>query len=841
MPSTITAERRRMAITILFFLSGATGLVFEVVFTRLLHHIFGSTAYAASTVLAAFMGGLAIGSALLGRIADRVRRPLLVYGLVELVIGIYCITAPGIFDALTDLYVGLHREHDFSLGTVTALQFAMSFGIILVPTILMGFTLPLLSRHVTHSEGDAIGVGVSHLYSINTAGAAFGTLVSTFLLLEWLGTGGTIQWTAIANTLIFLTAAYLSLSVPPLEPGVAKPGDAPSGPGPGSDAADSPSRPAGLNLMLFGAFASGCISFMYEVTFVHTLALVAGTSVYAFGAMLFVFLLGLTFGARIARRRLDEGRVPPAGMFGIYQLFAGLIVVFSLPLWAYLPYVFTAAGVISPGFFMRSVTRIVACGIMMFPPAVLLGTAFPLLLGAAAKDKRWIGRSVGSLYFINTIGAIIGATVSGFAIIPLLGAQTTMAALAACSLALGAVFVVRFNPEEPKRRVVTVAVAAALIGLLLPAWAPKALNSTQWLYFGGPRAFNRVLFKHEDVHGGFTTVVERDFPDGTQRRTLLTNGKFQGDDTTEMNAQRGFAHLPMLHTPKLGSALIIGLGTGVTAGELALYPFERIDIAELAPGMVLAARDWFGHVNRNVLKDDKRVRMIVDDGRNHLMLTADRYDLITLEISSIWFAGAASLYAVDFYELLKERIAPGGVLQQWVQFHHIETLDLIRIIGSLRKVFPYVHLWETGGQGMLTASLEPTTFDLGRIAEYDAIVGEADMLANFRELLLHPAEVDAALAHYRKTSGHPEGYLLSTDEHPYLEYSTPRGYVLKDAIPTNVAYFTQFKTWELPRFTAPPTPSQLTAYHAALRRRDLEREEEAALRLAEKHGKTKSP
>ncbi len=592
--------------------------------------------------------------------------------------------------------------------------------------------------------------------------------------------------------------------------------------------------------MLLGAFASGCISFMYEVTFVHTLALVAGTSVYAFGAMLFVFLLGLTYGARIAKRRLDEGRIPPAGMFGIYQLFAGLIVVFSLPLWAYLPYVFTAAGVISPGFFMRSLVRIVACGLMMFPPAVLLGTAFPLLLGAAAKDKRWIGRSVGSLYFINTIGAILGATVAGFAIIPWLGAQTTIAALAACSLALGAVFVVRFNPEEPKNRVVTVAVAAALIGLLLPAWAPQALNSTQWLYFSGPRAFDRVVFKHEDVHGGFTTVIERDFPDGTQKRTLLTNGKFQGDDTTQMGAQRGFAHLPMLHSPNLGSALIIGLGTGVTAGELALYPFKRIDIAELAPGIVEAARDWFDHVNRKVLTDDPRVNVIVDDGRNHLLLAKDKYDLITLEITSIWFAGAASLYAVDFYELLKDRLSPDGVLQQWVQFHHIERLDLIRIIGSLRKVFPYVHLWESGGQGMLTASLTDRPFDMQRISRYDAMVEDADMLANFRELLLHPKEVDAALADFRQTSGRPDSFLLSTDEHPYLEYSTPRGYVLVHSEVDNVEYFRRFRKWNVPVFKAPLSGAQRTAYDAALKRRDDERERESQLRLAEKHGRKKS-
>jgi hypothetical protein len=184
---------------------------------------------------------------------------------------------------------------------------------------------------------------------------------------------------------------------------------------------------------------------------------------------------------------------------------------------------------------------------------------------------------------------------------------------------------------------------------------------------------------------------------------------------------------------------------------------------------------------------------------------------------------------------------PDGVLQQWVQFHHIEKLDLIRIIGSLREVFPYVHLWESGGQGMLTASLTERPFDFERIAKYDAMVEGADMMANFRELLLQPAEVDAALADYRSTSDHPADYLLSTDEHPYLEYSTPRGYVLVNSEIENVKYFGRFRDWEIPTFKVPPTAAQRSAYEAALKRRDEERTREKKLRLAEKHGKKKKP
>lgn len=796
-------KTRSLAIAaVLFFLSGATSLVFEVVFSRQLKLVFGSTAYATSTVLAAFMGGLALGSMLLGRFADRVRRPLLLYGVIELLVGLYCVASPVVFDALPGFYLDLHERWDLSLGTVTALRFALSFGIILVPTCLMGATLPLLSRHMTRGM-TALGEHVSRLYAINTFGAACGTLLATFVLLEHLGLTGTLRWTAGVNALIFVASVILSREMPP-EPIAAA-------------AASAAPRLRLPLLVMAGAFLSGCFSFMYEVVFTHLLALLTGTSIYAFGLMLFVFLCGLALGARIAQRALARGR--DAGRtFGMFQMAIGVVVVAMLPLWQYVPWLFTAVGELDPGFVLQTLTRIVAVALVMLPPATLLGTAFPLVLSLATRDRATLGRAVGVMYFVNTIGAILGSTVAGFLVIPWLGAQDTLVLLACGSLALGLVFLVRFAPALDRRRPVVIVGATLAVGLLIPDWNARTLFSSQWLYFGHPRTVESVLFQHEDVLGGFTAVIEAVPKNGPKKLMMITNGKFQGDDGPQMTAQRAFAHIPMMLTPPTGKALVIGLGTGVTVTELARYPFERIDVAELAPGIVAAAREHFAHVNGGVLDNDPRVRLVINDGRNHLLLTDEKYDLVTIEVTSLFFAGAANLYSVDFYELVRDRLTDDGVLQQWIQFHHISLLDMVRIIESLRRVFPNVQLWWSGEQGLLTASMNRDAFDYDRLVAQAEAVG-AGGLPLFSELLLFGESLDAALAAARRRIGEADESYISTDDLPLLEYSAPRGYALGDIMDENVAFWSRFRTWDLPPFKRPLTPDERARVRAATSRK----------------------
>lgn len=794
-----TRRRELVVPAVLFFLSGATGLVFEVVFGRLLKHVFGSTAYATSTVLAAFMGGLALGAVVFGRVADRVRRPLLVYGFIELVVGAYVLVAPKLLDVLTGFYVDLHQRWDLDLSTVTLVRFVACFAVIFVPTCLMGATLPLLARHITRGRA-GLGEHVSRLYAVNTFGAAFGTLLATFVLLEQLGAHGTLVAVALVDVGIFAVTLFVARDVAP----------EPSSAGPRAPRVPLPA------LLLVGAFLSGCLSFMYEVVFTHLLALLAGPSVYAFGSMLFVFLCGLAWGARIAARLLARG-ADAMQSFGLFQLAVAAVVVALLPVWPYVPWLYTAVGKLDPGFALRVGTQLVAVALVLLPPAVLLGVGFPLLLSVVARDRATLGDSVGRLLFANTLGAIAGATAAGFVLIPAIGAQDALRVLAGASLLLGLTFALPRLVASVRPRYAAGSFAIVAAAAFLPDWSARSLFSSQWLYFGGARTVERVLFQHEDTLGGFTTVIETREKDGRPKRTLLTNGKFEGNDAQEMDAQRAFAHVPMLLTPETGKALVVGLGTGVTVNEIARHPFDRIDVAELAPGIVRAAREHFAHVNGGVLDRDPRVRLLMNDGRNHLLLTEERYDLVTIEITSIYFAGAASLYSTDFFELVRDRLAPGGVLQQWVQFHHISRLDIARVIASMREVFPHVQLWVSGGQGLLTASMHRATFDYDRIV---AAEGEAgDLLPLFGDLLLHGPALEDALEAVDAQPGVDEGDLLNTDDMPVLEYSSPRGYALRDAQPQNVAFFAGFRRPGLPPFTRALTAEEQARLAAAMEKR----------------------
>jgi spermidine synthase len=339
------------------------------------------------------------------------------------------------------------------------------------------------------------------------------------------------------------------------------------------------------------------------------------------------------------------------------------------------------------------------------------------------------------------------------------------------------------------------------------------------VYFddGAPPA--QVVFMHEDNQGGFTTV-SRD----AAGFTLRTNGKFQGNDHDEVDAQYGCALIPLLFVRDFGRALDIGYGTGATAGALSRFPFARLEVAELSPGIVAADR-YFRGVNFDV-RADPRLELHFDDGRNHLLLSRQRYDLISVEVSSIWFAGAANLYNREFYQLARDRLAPGGVLQQWVQLHHIDRLDLWIMWNTLARVFPHVSLWIRGGQGLLIASLEPQVIEHTHVAAMNALPAAAPLRArlavpDFFSLLgdqaLDPQAMREVLASWIDPRLAP--LMISRDAYPYLEYATPQGNALRYAHEANLKWIEAFDRRRLPEVRGVPDATaarrlQLLAAHA---------------------------
>lgn len=774
-------------IAALFFVSGMTGLLYEVAFSKMLGYVFGATAYAVSAVLAAFMAGLAAGAHFGGRRAARIARPLTGYGVLEIGVGVVCAITPVTFGLLTDAYVAAARAAPGSLAVLTIVRAGLAGLVVFLPTIAMGATLPILSRQIAGAEGGERRLPV--LYALNTAGGAVGSLVSAYFLLPLLGIRGTIFAAALANVVIGLTAVVLGRNEAPVPPvhasatvdETAKPAPAPAA-----------SEPFDLSGSLFLAFASGLLVFAAEVVETHLLALLIGNSAYAFGIMLAVFLVCLSIGAARAPS-LAAKYGPSALVLGLAA--ASLAFAVTLPLWDRLPIVFAFFGKHVGSWSGREIVRAVTAFVVIAPSTLAMGTTFPLLLTRVAR-RRDVASLVGRLTVANTIGTIFGSILTGYVVLPALGSERSLVAVSIAFAALSAFAARRSGILSAPRARLAAALAAlgVLLALFLPRWDMGRMTSGANVYFTMGPPPERIEMVREDVHGGVTTVARRG-----DVLTMYTNGKFQGDNGLEMAAQRRFAHFPSLFVTRDERALVIGLGTGTTLGTIAAYPFERIDVAEISPAIVEASRAYYAEQAFHAL-DDPRVRLLLNDGRNVLLVATEPYDLVTIELTSVWFAGAASLYSREFYELVRSRLTEGGVLQQWVQLHHIRRRELATIVRTLRAVFPHVALFEGGAQGILVASRHPLVASRARLAGFEeserlrATLAGKPLIDTLDELVTSGEDLDR----FVKESESDGGPILSTDDNLYLEYATPKGNVLvyETSLQDTLALLNRYRTKE---------------------------------------------
>lgn len=771
-------SRRFPLVASLFLVSGMTGLLYEVAFSKVLSTIFGATAYAVSTVLAAFMGGLALGAYVGGKLGRRALHPLSTYGALEIAIGIVCAATPTAFGFLTEAYVSIARSAPESLALLTVGRAGLTALIIIIPTMAMGATLPLLSRTVAGSRGR-----LSLLYGINTGGGALGALSGAYLVLPALGVHGTMYAAAIADVVLGAVAIALAR-------GAAVPAPKASEPEPKHPRATEPAPTATRGYLVL-AFASGFLVFAAEVVETHLLALLIGNSAQAFGLMLAVFLVCLALGA--ARAAGYERRHGPRALSRSLGITAITIAV-TVPLWDQLPYLFAFAGKHVSSFEGRELVRALAALAILVVPTVWMGTTFPLLLHRFAAHAD-VARQVGRLTTANTLGTILGAILTGYALLPWLGSERALlvVALAFGGASIATAYWDRAERPELRRAAVTMA-ATVVLAVALPGWNLARLTNGANVYFAyGPEP-ERIDFVREDIHGGVTTVAHR-----AGVTTMYTNGKFQGDDGPEMEAQRRFAHYPSLFLRNDDRALVIGLGTGTTLGTVASYPFEHIDVAEISPAIVEAARTFFTGPNRGSL-DDPRVHMIENDGRNVILVATEPYDLITIELTSVWFAGAANLYSEEFYALVRDRLTDGGVLQQWVQLHHIHPRELAVIIRTLRTAFEHVALFEGGAQGILVASSQPLVASKARLEQHDrldairATTGGRRLDELLSEMIASGPELDRLVS---EQPGAAE-QIVSTDDNLYLEYETPKGNVLEyhSSLQSSRALLERYRTAE---------------------------------------------
>ncbi len=775
----------------LFFVSGGTALIYQTLWNRDLHLVFGTSTFAIATVLAAFMAGLALGGAVMARFADDLPRPLLAYGALEIGIGLYALAFPWLVSLASTVYLAIAWQLAPPPLLFGLLQFAIVGVTLLLPTAAMGATLPLLARFATRKLG-AAGDRIGTLYAVNTAGAVFGTWLAGFILLPSLGLWTTTVLAAIAN--LALGGAAIGLSIWARSGDEAAEEQAP-------EVEDDLSEPFVPHLVpvAIALGVAGFSSLVYEVAWTRVLALMIGASVYAFSVMLLAFLVGIAIGGKLGGPIADRA-LKRRGQAGVLQLLAGielgvaglsygLMYIFpELPFWYV--WVFDALGAgDSPT--MMWVTSLVVSGLVMTPPAVLMGIAFPVAVRAVVGDREALGGPVGNVYAANTVGGMVGAFLAGFVLLPFVGVQSTIFIAAVGNLVAGAValFAARDRSEmaattfQPWMSAPVAIVAASLAFVLLPPpWDPMLMTSGMYHYVTefddhsreGILEYSVGLYDLVYYEEGLSSVVTVAKNHESGNMWLANNGKVDASTTTDMPTQVLCSLLPMQFAESHEDVLVIGLASGITAGAVTqLDDLGHMDIVELEPAIEQAARE-FGAFNNDVL-DDPRVTLLANDGRNHLLVTPEEsYDVIVSEPSNPWITGVSNLFTREFWEMGKKRLKPGGVWSQWVQMYGMDDRDLKSLLRTFAEVYPHVLLYATIDDAdlVLIGSDSPLVPDP---ALAEGLFAHPNVKRQLRVVdVTDPYELVAMFQMDRDTILEAtEGSPLNTDDNMRIEYNAP--------------------------------------------------------------------
>jgi spermidine synthase len=761
-PTVSIASRREIwllpTLSVLFFCSGACALTYQVLWLRMLGLVFGVTTYAASTVWASFMTGLAVGSLIAGRLADRVRRPLAWFGATELLIGGTALATPMVLGWLQRGYVQLYPSLPDSLPSLTFARFAIAFAVLIIPTVLMGATFPLVvksSAFRTMGLGERLGV----LYGTNTAGAIVGTLASGLYLIPKLGIHGTFLVAASANLIVGIGALAAAL-VAPLR-NASHMDDSSMTTNAVDTLGDRILDGRRLRLILIVFAVSGFTALALEVVWFRVLTLFLRPTVYGFAVMLASVLAGIAIGSYLVTPYLDR-RARWVSVLAALEFAIAMATLSSFALLVRMNDSTVAlrpllSRVMDEWLVFPTVGSLQA----IFPTALLMGAAFPIGLrlwsGVGREHTGAIAQRIGVFYSVNVAGSILGALAGGFFLLPWLGSRRSIIALATVTFASGLLLLAVSEWRRTTRVIVGV---AATVVFAFGMWrSPQPLE--EFVAQRYPR--QQVVWQEEGVEA---TVVVHARGD---ELTLSVNGNHQASTGRAMTyGHRLIGHLPMILHPNAGSALVIGLGGGATAGAVSIHDGVDVDVVELAGAVIRGAR-FFEKINYGLLTRPN-VHVRVDDGRNHLLLTRRKYDVVTADVIHPIYAGSGNLYSAEYFQLLRQVLKPGGIAVQWVAGTDAEYKLIARTFVS---VFPQTTVWTDGT--LLVGSLEPLQI---RRADFERKLQAPGRAQGTQDL--GATSFDLLLAMYRAGPDELRAFVgpgpILTDDQPLVEYflSLPR-------------------------------------------------------------------
>ena len=766
----------RTRLYLLFCLSGFVGVLAEQVFEKLLSVVVGASTPAAAIVLAVYFLGLSIGGYLATLLMKRAVPALLGYAIAELGVALCCTSLLLFFDPGSSWYSGLLAWGGQAAWKLASARAIVAGSMILPTAICLGLSFPFLSSVAARVEENA-AYYLAKLYFSNLLGAAVCALAAPFLIFPFVGLSGALVICFAIDLAVAFYAWRLAGSIV-------------------SDSSESTGekiqfRWEGRDAMILGiAFVSGVLFFALEVIWTHLVGVVIGTSVYAFSLMLFVVLLGLGIGCIRIARKTHLG-APPVRLHGLFFLCASVMFA-QIALWRYGPEGILRLGRFAYSFYAGELVRLAVLLVLLLPATYAFGMIYPSLFQEKRFERKGAGVLIGYMTGANAMGCVLGAALATFVLIPRVGSEWSLRWFTVTLTVCGIAVLWMERDWKNLRQAFVAAPMLALMALGIPAWDWQALTCGANVNFGhvikianaasmpavaaaSPADFTtKLIFFHEHSYGGVTTIIENHDAGQPPRHVLLTNGKFQGDDSDQQDAQIAFALIPAMHLKRRGNALVIGCGTGQSASVLNALDFRTVDLAEISPGILLAAGGQFRRLNEDVLRSPK-VTVHLEDGRNVLLSRPTQYDQITIELTSVWFAGATNLYSREFYELAKRRLKRGGVFQQWYQLHHISPKEVESIMGTVRASFPYVSAWLFGGQGVLLGTMEPqqiqpdaVSLALGYLRRHSPDEETAQRKLN--EVLASQLLDSAAITRLATT----RSPIINTDWNRWIEFSTPR-------------------------------------------------------------------
>lgn len=755
-------------------LSGCAALIYQLLWLRILHLRLGAGSVAVAVIVALFMLGLAIGGRLFGELAERARRPLRLYALLELLIAATSVASYALLVRLP--FLGWLHDAAYAHGDPLTLLLAriLVAGIVLLPpTACIGGTLPVLTKHLVRTA-PALRRRFAALYALNTLGGLLGAALAGLLLVRLLGTARTLLVAALLN----IAAALLILLV--RDDGI---------PSPRADGAAR--RPAYLALL----FLTGFVSIGTEVLLVRVLTIRTMLTAYVFLVVVSAFLAGIAAGSALGERLLPRLRRPET-WFAALLLAAAAAGPATLLAFSHLP----PGGDAFPLAFLAA-----------FLFAALFGLLYPLGLLLFAGAPTGLGRKTGRLAFWNTLGALSGSLLVGLLLIPLIGIRGSGLLLALLPLVAGAWLLARADPK----------------GLAAPLAIPGALLLLLILFLSIPAAQYRVtaptdeLLAYRDGRSGTVTVIGYRDGDAFYRELAIDSNEVAGDNPGTLIDAKLLAHLPLLLREQADGATntngatadgaddgndaavaasqlrvaTVGYGTGATSASMRLHDADVVAL-EIEPAVVALAAEQFGHLN-GALAGDPRFTLIIDDARNYLQATREPFDVIVTDVTNLKYKSNPYLYTADYFSLLRDRLAPGGVAAAWMPLGGLSFDDLRILLATFRSVFPHATAWFysegfthfvilVGTEERLAVDLDavaaamaPVQDDLDAIAITDETV--------FASMLLLGEEDLAAVA---------DGAALHTDDRPILEF-TDQGSYLTEPFPANLGRLLRFQEEEL--------------------------------------------